>query len=67
MAKVSSIPLDQFFPFGVDVGDARLSLRDDSASPPIAVSPPFTILGRQRNFLHVSYSESSPSKNSDTP
>ncbi len=67
MAKVSIIPLDQFFPFGVDVGDVRLSL-DDSASLPIAVSTPFTILGRQRNFLHVSYSKSSPpSKNSDTP
>ncbi len=53
-ASVSSIPLNQFFPLGASAGDVRLSLGDDSASPPIAVSPPFRIIGRQRNSLHVS-------------
>lgn len=53
-AEVSSIPLQQFFPFGVGAGDEILSLGDDDSSLPIALNPPFTILKRQRESLHVS-------------
>ena len=52
--QVSSIPLEQFLPFGESAGDDRLSPGLDVSSPPITLSPPFVILGRERNPLHVS-------------
>lgn len=56
--EVSSIPLDQFFPFGQSAGDTKLTLMNDDSSLHLDVSRPFTILNRQRNSFYVSYFDS---------
>ncbi len=45
------IPLDQFFPYSVTAG---LNLSDDGSSDEYILTPPFRILGRERDSLYVS-------------
>ena len=52
-AEVNFIPLEQFFPFGTAAGDEILNLGDDDSSDLVSLSPPLTILGRQRTSLRV--------------
>ncbi len=49
--KATCIPLDQFFPNGVTAG---LNLYDDASSDEYILTPPFRILGRERDSLYVS-------------
>ena len=62
-AGVVCIPLQQFLPFGSAAGDERATFYftpnatgtdyNDDTSRLIALSPSYTIIGRQRTSLHV--------------
>ena len=43
-----------FYPFGVDVGDAQLQTADDGSSPPIYLSTPFRFFETPESILYVS-------------
>lgn len=51
--NVQSIPLENFYPFGVESGDAALPKVLDTSSSQINFS--FTFFGQSHNQLYVSY------------
>ena len=52
---ITGIPLDRFFPFGLDVGDARLPKILDVSSQPIQLNiSSFPYFGQDHDILYVS-------------
>ena len=49
-----SLPLSQFYPYGVSNGDTALSSNDDGGSGKIPLSSPFRYFGLHRRSLYVS-------------
>ena len=51
--------VDQFYPFGNEVGDALVPFgivdQNDTISPPLTLSPRFRFFGRDEDTLYVSY------------
>ena len=54
LCGVSAIPLDQFYPFGEDVGDAINTEVLDGSSPPITLSRAFYFYGKDYFTVVVS-------------
>ena len=51
---VNAIPLEDFYPFGSEVGDANYSNVDDEASPPISLPSQLNFFGQFYNNIYVS-------------
>ena len=49
-----SLPLRQFYPYGLSNGDNALSPNDDGGSGEITLSTPFRYFGRYHRSLYVS-------------
>ena len=49
-----SLPLSQFYPYGVSNGDTALSPNDDGGSGKITLSTRFQYFGRYHSLLYVS-------------
>ena len=50
MSPVSDV---QLFPYGSDAGDLQGPLGDDSSSPPLTLTTPFTFFGKQHTEIIV--------------
>ena len=51
---VSSIPLDEFYPFGSSAGDLNIGPTVDGSSPEITLTRVFPFYGRNYFILYVS-------------
>lgn len=51
---VTAIPLNQFYPYGVEAGDSLVERTLDSFSPPIILPLEFSFFGKSFNTIFVS-------------
>ena len=49
----AQVPMDEFFPFGVDEGDTVLTMEDDGSSPPFYLETVFPFANFQETKLWV--------------
>ena len=52
-ADVAAIPLEQFYPFGVDSGDSFLPKNDDGSTSAIELPSQFSFFGRMFGEIYV--------------
>ena len=52
---LTAVPLDEFYPFGVDVGDSLVPRNDDGSSDPIALPTAFNFFGQLFSSINASY------------
>ena len=51
---VTAIPLNEFYPYGVEAGDALANRTVDGSSPPIILPLEFSFFGKSFNTIFVS-------------
>ena len=51
---VNGIPLNEFYPFGVEAGDTLVNRTDDGSSPAIILPRPFYFFRQLNNAIYVS-------------
>lgn len=49
-----AVPLEEFYPFGLDEGDSQTIEQDDGGSGLVAISVAFPFFGERHNGLYVS-------------
>ena len=52
---VTGIPLNEFYPFGVEAGDTLVPRTDDGSSPAITLPRQFYFFGQFTNTIYVSF------------
>jgi hypothetical protein len=52
-ATKAEVPIEDFFPFGVEAGDAELERADDASSPPQSLSLPYPFFDIAQQNLWV--------------
>ena len=55
LSSVTAIPLDDFYPFGLAVGDTALPSTDDGSSVLITLNREFPFYGRRQGIVVVSH------------
>ena len=53
-AHVTAIPLNEFYPYGVEAGDTSVERTLDGSSPPIILPLELSFFGRSFNTIFVS-------------
>ena len=54
-APVTAIPLNAFYPYGIEAGDTTVERTLDASSPPIILPLEFSFFGRSFNTIFVSH------------
>ena len=53
-APITAIPLNGFYPYGVEAGDSLVERTLDGSSPPIILPLEFSFFGQSFNTIYVS-------------
>ena len=59
--SVNSVPVGDFFPFGLEHGDQSLPESDDGATDAVELDADFVFYGKKRRTVYVSCSSACPS------